>query len=122
MLGPISVDSHEPKAVFTTNVGPRHSGGPLDPTPAAALLCGCRFARLGILPAEALYTPRRIYQALFAGEKRVAYRADFHVNVALVGRTGLKVVSAGAQHPHRVISWVNLFLGHLSTNTFLQFF
>ena len=68
---------------------------------------------LGVFAAETLYAACRIHQALLAREKWVANRADFHVNVAPVGRTGLKVVSAGAQNAHCVIMWVNLFLGHL---------
>ena len=68
---------------------------------------------LGVLAAEALDASRCIHQALLAGEERVAVRADFHVDVALVGRTGLKVVSAGAHHPHRGVIGMNLFLGHL---------
>jgi hypothetical protein len=36
-----------------------------------------------------------------------------------VGRTRFKVASAGANHLHRGVIWVNLFLGHLvSLNTF----
>src|ERR1019366_2045472 len=37
----------------------------------------------------------------------------FPVNIALMGRTSLKIVSACAQHPHRAIVGMNLFLGHL---------
>src|ERR1700739_464570 len=67
---------------------------------------------LGVLTAEPLHAPCRVNQALLAGEERVAVRADFHVDVALVGRPGLKVVSAGAHHAHRSIVGMNLFLGH----------
>ena len=56
----------------------------------------CGLPGLGILAAEALHTACGIDKPLFAGEERMANRADFHVNVALVGRTGLKVVSASA--------------------------
>jgi len=73
---------------------------------------------LGKLAAEALHTACRVYQALLAGKERVANRADFHVYVALVGRTGLKIVSAGALHAHRGVVGMNLFLGHLSRQTF----
>jgi hypothetical protein len=55
---------------------------------------------------------------LFAGIERVANRADFHVNVALVGRTGLKTVSAGALNLHCGVIGMNLFLGHRSEQTF----
>jgi len=88
---------------------------------AGAGLLGCRshFAvRLGILPAEALDAARRVNHALLARVERVARGANFHVNVALMGRTGLKIVSAGAHHPHRGIIGMNLFLGHRSRQTF----
>ena len=77
---------------------------------------------LGVLPAEALHASSRIHQPLLAGKERVANRADFYVNVALVGRTGLKVVSAGAKHPHRGIIRMNLFLGHRLIKTFPAIF
>ena len=71
-----------------------------------------------VLAAEALYAASRIDKALLAGEERVARRADFHVNVALVGRTGLKVVSAGADYAHSVVLGVNLWLRHRLKLTF----
>src|SRR5271165_1265237 len=84
------------------------------------LLRGGRLS-LGILAAETLDAAGRIHQALLAGEERMACRADFHVNVALVGRAGLKVVSACAHHPHGGVIGMNLFLGHLcSEKPFLQ--
>ena len=79
---------------------------------AALLLGGRSLAGLGILAAEALNAARSVHQALFAGKKRVAVGANFHVNVALVGRPGLKVVSAGAHDAHRTVIGMNLFLGH----------
>ena len=82
--------------------------------PAAGLLTWpVRSRCLGILAAEPLHAASRVHQPLFAGKERVANRADFHVDVALVGRTGLKVVSAGAKHTHRGVIGMNLFLGHL---------
>jgi len=76
--------------------------------------CRCHCAvGFGVLAAEALDAARRVHQTLFAGKERVANRTDFHVNVALVGRTGLKVVSAGALDMHRVVFGMNLFLWHL---------
>src|ERR1039458_1361546 len=83
--------------------------------------CCCRchsLIGLGILAAEALNAARGVHQALFAGVERVAYRADFHVNVALVSRTGLKIAPAGAFHLHRDVVGMNLFLGHLARQTF----
>jgi len=88
------------------------------------LLGGCRCCRclcpvgLGILAAEAFHAAGGVYQALFAGIERVTNRADFHVNVALVGRTGLKTVPAGAQNLHCGVIGMNLFLRHLSGQTF----
>ena len=86
------------------------------PVARARLLGCCCFlgsVGLGEFAAEALHAAGRVHQALLAGKERVAYRADFHVNVALVGRTGLKVVSAGALDSHRGVVGMNLFLGHL---------
>ena len=82
---------------------------------SARLLGRRRRLRVGlrVLAAEPLYAACCVNQPLLAGEERVASRADFHVYVALMGRTSLKVVSARAQNPHRGIVRVNLFLGHL---------
>jgi hypothetical protein len=77
---------------------------------------------LGILPAEALYAPGGINQTLLAGEKRVANRADFNVNIALMSRTGLKIVSACAHHAHCAVIGVDFFLRHLLKGPFLQSF
>jgi hypothetical protein len=82
----------------------------------ASLLRRCRLLGLGILAAEPLDASCRVNQALLAGEERVAVRADFHVDVALVGRPGLKIVSAGAHNPHCIVVGVDFFLGHLKTD------
>jgi len=79
----------------------------------SVLLGGGSLAGLCVLAAEALHTARCIHQSLLAGEEWMASGANFHVNVALVGRPGLKVVSAGAHHAHRSVIGMNLFLGHL---------
>jgi hypothetical protein len=68
-------------------------------------LCGLRclsLARIGlrVLPAEALHSSGGVHQLLLAGKKRVAIRADFQVNGALVGGPGGKCVSACAVHAH----------------------
>jgi hypothetical protein len=52
-------------------------------------LCGLRCLGLagiglGILPAEALHASGGIHQLLLAGKERVAIRADFQVNSALM--------------------------------------
>src|ERR1035438_976805 len=78
-------------ALDTTQQGLRRGGGPILRTDCLGRrLLGrcCRCLRpfgLGILAAEALNAARRVYQALLAGEERMASRANFHVNVALVG-------------------------------------
>src|SRR5258708_33665 len=79
-----------------------------------------RCLRLGVLPAEPLYASSSVDQALLAGEKGMANRADFHVNVALMSRTGLEIVSASAKHPHCGVIRVNFFLRHLLKRPFLQ--
>ena len=70
-------------------------------------------ASLGILAAEPLDASCCIHQALLPGKERVAIGANFHVNVTLVGRSGLKIVSAGAFNRHRGVIGMNLFLWHL---------
>src|ERR1017187_2614173 len=56
---------------------------------------------LGILAAETLDASGGVHQLLLAGEKWVAGGANFHADVALVGRTGHKCVAARAMHAHR---------------------
>jgi hypothetical protein len=79
---------------------------------ADRLLCSRR-SGLGILAPKTLDASRCINQPLLAGEERMANRANFHVNVALVSRARFKVVSAGAKHPHRGVIGMYLFLGHV---------
>src|ERR1700678_1109133 len=87
------------------------------PTSCLGLLCRRdRLVALRVLPAEPLYASRRIDKSLLARKERVANRANFHVNVALVGRPGFKNASASAHHPHRGIIGMNLFLGHRQTD------
>src|SRR3954463_3864338 len=66
-----------------------------------------RGVRLRVLAVKALDAAGRIYQLLFAGEERVAIRADFQPDVALVGGTGSEHVAARAMHAHFVIRGVN---------------
>src|SRR3984893_7825532 len=81
-----------------------------NPCPAARnssknlLLCALHF---GILPAETLDAAGRVQQLLFAGKERVASRADFHVDIALVGGAGRKTATAGTHNAHFVISGMN---------------
>ena len=91
-------------------------------TESARLLCRCYLGGFSVFAAEPFNTARGVYQALLAGKERVACGTDFHVNVALVGRTGLEVVSAGAHNPHRVVFGMNLFLGHFLRQTFPAIF
>src|ERR1017187_278652 len=83
------------------------------------VLCGLDFRRLGlgccclagialrVLAAEALDPAGGVHQLLFAGEEGVARGTDFHVDVALVGRTGHKGVAACAVYAYFVISWMD---------------
>ena len=88
----------------------------------ARSLCRCSRGGLlllsgfGVLAAEPLYASCRVHQALLAGEKRMAVRANFHVDVALVGRPGLKIVSASANYPNARVIGVDIFLGHLKAD------
>jgi len=78
---------------------------------------GCLF---GVLAAEALDAACCVHQALFAGEERVAVGADFYADLALVGRTRLKIVSAGAVNLNFCVIWVNSWLRHDLDEPFLQ--
>src|SRR5207244_1309210 len=62
---------------------------------------------LGILPPETLHPPRRIHQLLLAGKERMAVRADFHRDIALMGRPGNKRVAARAMHAHFMVIGMN---------------
>ena len=84
------------------------------PGTVASLLGGFCYGlvALGVLAAEPFNAASSIYQALFAGKERVANRADFDVNVALVGRARFKIASAGALDLHCGVIGVDIFLGH----------
>ena len=73
----------------------------------------CRFSCLSVLAAEAFDASGGVHQLLFAGEKWVAVRADFQVDVTLMGRSRGKCVPASAHYAHVVVSGMNLFF-HLS--------
>jgi hypothetical protein len=88
-------------------------------SPTAGLL-GCRRCLFGVLAAEALYAACRVYQALLAGEERVAVGADFHADLALVRGAGLEIVSAGAMYLDCCVLWVNSWLRHDLDEPFLQ--
>ena len=70
------------------------------------LFCG-RCSCLGVLAAEALDAAGRVHQLLLAGKKWMAIGADFHVNVALVGRAGSERMAARAEHANLVVCRMN---------------
>jgi hypothetical protein len=80
----------------------------LDLLGASLGLLGFCLVGLSVLAAEALDASGGIDQLLLAGEKRVAIRADFEVNIALMGGSGGKRVPAGAHHADFVICGMNL--------------
>jgi len=83
-------------------------------------LCGValRGVTLGVFAAEALDPPRGVQQFLLAGEERMARRADFYVDVAVMGRAGDKAVAAGAVYAHFAVlgkdCCLHVSFGHLS--------
>ncbi len=74
--------------------------------------CGGRRCLFGVLAAETLNAARGVYQALFAGEERVAVGADFQSDLALVGGAGIECVSARAVNLRRFVCGVNSWLWH----------
>ena len=76
---------------------------------AALLLRGSGLGSgVGVFLGEALDASGGVDQLLFASEKRMAIRADFHSQrVALDGRTRRESVAAGAMHGNSVIVGVN---------------
>src|SRR5882672_11861169 len=84
-------------------------GNPCKSVASTLVLCRLRFRGcvLGVLAAEALDTSGGIHQLLFSGKKRMASRAYFYGDVALVGRPRHKRVAARAMHAHFVISGMN---------------
>src|SRR5262245_32219085 len=69
---------------------------------------GSLLVLFGVFLLETLDAARRVYQLLFAGEERVAVRADFHMNVFL-GRTSRPRMTAGANDPAFDIFRMNSF-------------
>ncbi len=71
--------------------------------------CGSGFGSgVGVLLGEALDAAGGVNQLLLAGEEGVAVRADFDIQpVALDGRTGGEIVTAGAMHRYGVIVGVD---------------
>jgi hypothetical protein len=69
---------------------------------------GSLLVPFAVFPLETLDAARRVNQLLFAGEERVAVRADFHVNVFL-RRTSRPRMTAGANDPAFDIFRMNSF-------------
>src|SRR5579864_666403 len=74
---------------------------------AAKKLLLRRLRCLGILAAEALHAAGGVHQLLLAGEERMAVRADFYADIALMGRPGHEGIPAGAMHTDFVIRRVD---------------
>src|SRR5687767_13968273 len=76
------------------------------------LLCGvCILGRFLTIPLiEAVDPSGGIDQLLFPGKERVASRANFYVQVALLSRTCLKSLTARTRDGHFLICWMNLWL------------
>ena len=66
-----------------------------------------RACRSGVLLLEAIDATFGIHQLLTAGEERMAMSADFHADVALIGRPGLERVPACAVDFYFVVSRMN---------------
>jgi hypothetical protein len=69
---------------------------------------------LAIALVEAIDASRGVDQLLFAGEERVAGRANFDVQVALLGRARLERLAASAGNSYIDVFWVNSWF-HLVT-------
>jgi hypothetical protein len=67
----------------------------------------CRSAASRITFVKAVNATSRVNQFLFAGEKRVTFRADFDAQI-FAGRTGFKAVAAGARNIDFVVIRVYL--------------
>ncbi len=68
--------------------------------------------RLRELAPEAVYATRGVDQLLFAREERVARRADFQHDVALMGGARLEVRAASALDSNFLVMRMDLFLRH----------
>src|SRR5260370_25583860 len=69
---------------------------------------GCRF--LTIAPVKPVDAPSRVHQLLFAGEKRMASRTDFHVEIAFSGGPRFERLATCASNSNLVIIGVNSWL------------
>ena len=74
------------------------------------MLCGsCAFGSgfLAIALVEAIDASRGIDQLLFAGKERVASRANFDVQIALLRGAGFERFAASAGNGYIDVFWVN---------------
>ena len=78
--------------------------------------------RLGVFAAEALHSARGINQFLFAGEERVAVRADFHRDIALMRGTCSEIITARAMDAYRFVCGMNTSLHDLVNLSFIRGF
>ncbi len=67
---------------------------------------------LGVTLVEAINAPGGIYQFLFARKKRVARRADFHLQIGLARRARRECFAAGTLHVNVLVLWMD-FLFHV---------
>jgi hypothetical protein len=83
------------------------------------MLCGsCAFGGwfLAIALVEAIDASRRIDQLLFTSEERVASRANFDVQIALLGGTGLECLATSTGNGYLDVFWVNSWF-HITLST-----
>ena len=81
------------------------------------MLCGNRGLGgwfLAVALVETIDASGGIDQLLFTGEERMASRANFDVQVALLGRAGLECLAASAGNSYIDVFWVNSWF-HLVT-------
>ena len=69
---------------------------------------------LAVTLVETIHASGGIDQLLLTGEERVASRANFDVQVALLGRAGLECLAASAGNSYIDVFWVNSWF-HLVT-------
>src|SRR5438045_5506018 len=74
-----------------------------------------RFRLLAVALVEAVNAARRVNQLLLAREERVALRADFDVDVALLRRARLERAAAGAVDVRRVVVGMDSLLHFVSS-------
>src|SRR5438477_2671872 len=86
---------------------PRHAGW--------LFLFGGRRGGFSVLAAEALDASGGVHEFLLAGEKRVAIRADFHVDIAFVRGPGAECIAARAEHANFVVRGMNSCLHGISS-------